>query len=260
MLRGLYSSVSAMLQLQAKQSITANNLANANSNAYKSESMVEKSFPEYMISNHDNYQNGIASKQDIGTLNFGVKIDETLTSFTQGGLTPTDKNTDFAILGDGFFTITDRNGDTAYTRDGEFKISTDGYLITSAGHLVQGIDVRTGATCPIQVGQETILGIDKEGVLTIDGVQSYRFNIVEPNNYNNFKLQSDNLFYGGDGVRTVNRNQYSIKHKHKENSNVDVVQEATNLMTTLRAFEANQTIVKALDSTMEIVANQLGKV
>ena len=260
MLRGVYSSISAMLQLQAKQSITTNNIANANTNGYKSESMIEKSFPDHMISNNDNYKNGVATKQDLGNLNFGVKIDETLTSFVQGGLVTTNKDTDFAILGDGFFTVTDRNGNTAYTRDGEFKITSDGYLMTSAGYLVQGTDVRTGAVGPMQVGIETDIAIDQEGVLTIDEVQSYRFNIVEPNDYNSFKVESDNLFYGGNGVRTVNRNQYSIKHKQKESSNVDIVQETTNLMTTLRAFEANQTVVKALDSTMDIVANQLGKI
>lgn len=260
MLRGLYSSVSAMLQLQAKQSITTNNIANANTTGYKAEVMVEKPFPEYMISNKDHYINGKAKKQDIGTLSFGVKMDDTITLFNQGQLIEDNSETSFAIVGDGFFSVTDRNGNTAYTRDGAFKISTEGYLMTNAGHLVQGINIRTGALEPINVGGETEIVVDNENNIVIDGVPSYRFNIVAPNNYDNFNLQADNLYYGGDGVRALTNANYSVKQGFKEGSNIDVVTETTNLMTTLRAFQANQSVVTAIDSTMNLVANEIGRI
>lgn len=259
MLRGVYSSVSAMLQLQAKQAITTNNIANANTTGYKSEVMVEKSFPEHMITNKDNYRDGIAKKQNIGGLNFGVKIDDTITSFEQGTLIANDSNTSFAIIGDGFFTIADRDGNTAYTRDGVFKITTDGYLMTSAGHLVQGVNLRTGALEPIFVGDAEV-SIDPQNNINLNGVSSYRFNIVLPNNYDNFKLEADNLYYGGDGVTAVNNADFTIKQKYKESSNVDIATETTNLMTTLRAFEANQTVLTAFNSTMDLVANELGRI
>lgn len=260
MLRGVYSSVSAMLQLQAKQSITTNNIANANTTGYKTETMVEKPFPEYMVNNKDSYKDGAAKKQNIGGLSFGVKMDDTITSFEQGTLIANDSDTSFAIVGDGFFTITDRDGNTAYTRDGVFKVTTDGYLMTNGGHLVQGINLRTGALEPIYVGNTDEISINPENNIVLDGVVSYRFNIVQPNNYDNFKLEADNLYYGGDGVTAVNNLNYSIKQKYKEGSNVDIVTETTNLMTTLRAFEANQTVVKAFDSTMDLVANQIGRI
>ena len=259
MLRGVYSSVSAMLQLQAKQSITSNNLANMNTTGYKSEMMVEKSFPEHMISNKDSYKGGLAQKQNIGGLSFGVKIDDTITSFEQGTLIADESNTTFAIVGDGFFTITDREGNTAYTRDGVFKITTDGYLMTSAGYLVQGINLRTGALEPIYVGDAEV-SIDPENNINLNGVSTYRFNIVLPNNYDNIKLQADNLYYGGDGITAVNNANFTIKQRYKEGSNVDITAETTSLMTTLRAFEANQTVVKAYDSTMDLVANQIGRI
>ena len=259
MLRGVYSSVSAMLQLQAKQALTTNNLANANTTGYKSEVMVEKPFQEHMVYNKDNYKGGVATKQNIGGLSFGVKMDDTITQFEQGNLISNDSPTSFAIQGDGFFTILDRNGNTAYTRDGVFKISPDGYLMTSAGHQVQGINTRTGALEPIQVGDAAI-AVDPENNITLNGEVAYRFNIVRPNNYDNFKLEADNLYYGGDGVTAVNNFEYFVKQGFKEGSNVDIVTETTNLMTNLRAFEANQTVVKALDATMELVANEIGKI
>ena len=102
--------------------------------------------------------------------------------------------------------------------------------------------------------------INPENNLVLDNVVSYRFNIVKPNNYDNFKLEGDNLYYGGDGVTAVNNTSYTLKQRYKEGSNVDIVTETANLMTTLRAFEANQTVVKAFDSTMDLVANQIGRI
>ena len=260
MIRGLYSSVSAMLQLQAKQSIATNNIANANTTGYKSEVMVEKPFPEYMISNRDNYINGKPRKQDIGTLSFGVKMDDTITIHEQGDLIETGSDTSFAILGDGFFTITDKDGNTAYTRDGVFKVSADGYLMTNAGYLVQGINTRTGAIEPINIGAESTLTLDSDNNILINGVASYKFNIVEPNNYDTFNLESDNLYYGGDGVKAVNIANYSIHQGYKEGSNIDIITETTNLMTNLRAFQANQTVVTALNDTLSLVANEIGRI
>ncbi len=59
MLRGMYSSVSSMLNLQARQSVITNNLANINTNGYKEETLVSKSFDEVVLSNKDDYSNGI---------------------------------------------------------------------------------------------------------------------------------------------------------------------------------------------------------
>ena len=58
MLRGMYSSISAMINLQANQSVISNNMANINTIGYKSETLVSKSFDEIMISNKDRYING----------------------------------------------------------------------------------------------------------------------------------------------------------------------------------------------------------
>lgn len=259
MLRGLYSTVSAMLDLQAKQAVTTNNIANANTTGYKSETTVEKSFPELMITNNDKYVNGKAQKQELGTLSFGVKIDDTITSFEQGNIVDNDSETSFAILGDGFFTVMDSEGKTAYTRDGAFQISTDGYLMTSAGHLVQGINTNTGNLEAIFVGDNSI-SVDTGNNILINDVMSYRFNIVTPNNTDTFRLQADNLYYGGDGVSAVNNADYMIRQSALESSNVDIATELTNMMTTLRAFEANQTVLSAIDSTMDLISNDLGKI
>lgn len=58
-------------------------------------------------------------------------------SFSQGALQRTNRSTDFAIQGDGFFGI-DQGGEKLYTRAGSFSVDALGRLVTQDGGLVQG--------------------------------------------------------------------------------------------------------------------------
>ena len=103
MIRGLYTAVSGMISLEAKQSSITSNLANINTNGYKAEEVNLKSFDEVMIQNRDNKNN---VTKGIGTLSLGVQIDGTSIRKEQGILKATDKTTDFAIDGEGYFIVT----------------------------------------------------------------------------------------------------------------------------------------------------------
>ena len=152
MLRGLYTSVSSMLTLQSRQSIITNNLANINTTGYKEETLVGKSFDEVMLSNNDNYKAGEANKQILGSMSFGVRIDDTYTNYSQGTNVSTDNNMDFAIEGNGFFEVEDDQNNKYYTRRGDFSVDAQGYLTTSSGNYVLGKNNITGVTERINVG------------------------------------------------------------------------------------------------------------
>ena len=136
MLRGMYTSISAMVNLQSSQTVITNNIANVNTTGFKEERLMSKTFDDVLISNNDRYSNGVGHYQELGTLNFGVKIDEIKTNYNQGSLVETENQTDFAINGKGFFTVRDNEGNLFYTRDGAFKVNRDGYLVTSSGYSV----------------------------------------------------------------------------------------------------------------------------
>ncbi|MBQ3420265.1 MAG: flagellar hook-basal body complex protein [Romboutsia sp.] len=257
MIRGLYTTVSAMAQLQAKQSVTVNNMANANTTGYKSEILLAKSFDEMMISNRDRYSNGTSKKQELGGLSLGVNIDETLTKHIQGNLIESNSETAFAIVGDGMFSVEKENGEIAYTRDGDFKVGADGYLVTTSGHYVLGLNTLNGNRERIYIGDYNNISINNDNNILIDGEERYKFNIVGFNDYNTLNKTSDNLYTGNGGRRITD---YTIQHRYIEGSNVDVIQETTDLMATLRAFEANQSVVKAIDSTLQLIANDIGKI
>lgn len=256
MLRGMYSSISAMINLQANQSVISNNMANINTTGYKSETLVSKSFDEIVLSNRDKYINGESKKQKIGTLNLGVKIDETVTNYTQGTIVETKSDTDFAILGNGFFTVRDTDGNSAYTRDGVFKVDSKGYLVTSSGENVLGVNQITNKVEPIYVGNKKV-SVDNNNNLLLDSKISYKFSIVDFENYDGLNKVGQNLFTGENPIAT---NNYKIQNRVKESSNVDMIDVRTALMTNLRAFEANQKVVQIMDSTLSKIANEIGAV
>jgi flagellar basal-body rod protein FlgG len=143
MIRGLYTAVSGMITQEAKQDVVTNNLANVNTVGFKVDNLATKSFNEVLLSNRDKIVNGRNVKVNLGTINFGSKIDEVATSFTQGTLDKTDKETDFAIEGKGFFAVERNNGvntERYYTRDGHFHVNSQGFLVNDSGDKVIGIN------------------------------------------------------------------------------------------------------------------------
>ncbi len=256
MLRGMYSSVSAMINLQASQSVITNNMANINTTGYKAETLISKSFDELILSNNDRYVNGQGKKQQLGNLNPGVKIDETVTNYTQGTLVDTENDTDFAINGKGFFTVRDQQGNQRYTRDGVFKVDGRGYLVTTSGDNVLGINQVTNTLEPIYVGQQKIT-MDISNNILLDSRRAYKFNVVDFENYNDLNKVGQNLF---EADNAIGINNYQVRNKVKETSNVDIIDVTSSLMSNLRAFEANQKVVQIMDSTLSKIANEIGSV
>lgn len=256
MLRGLYSSVSSMIMLQERQSVITNNLANINTTGYKEEKLLSKSFDEMLLSNKDKYVNGNPTKQVLGGVSFGVRIDDTITSFNQGNHRETDNNTDFAINGRGFFQVEDTSGNQFYTRDGSFKIDSQGYLVTNGGYYVMGRNNQTGASDRIYVGNAKIVATPDNNIV-LDNKDSYSFNIVD------FKNERDLIKFGNNvyiGKNPINADNFNIKQGYLEGSNVDPIGITAELMETVKEFEANQKVIQTIDSTLSKIANEIGSV
>jgi flagellar hook protein FlgE len=101
-------------------SVTANNIANANTSGFKA-SRAE--FTDVFA----------VGAQSIGN---GVRLSSVTQEFSQGGVDFTDRNLDLAISGDGFFTLND-NGVVSYSRVGSFGVDRDGYVTSSQGQRLQ---------------------------------------------------------------------------------------------------------------------------
>jgi len=116
-----------------------NNLANIDTTAYKEmRTTFEDLFYQQVGST------GSGNPLQVGA---GTRVNGTATDFTQGSNLPTNKSTDMALNGNGFF-IVDENGTQELTRAGDFQLSLDGRLTTSDGSNVLGYPAKNGAPDP----------------------------------------------------------------------------------------------------------------
>ncbi|WP_291636424.1 flagellar hook-basal body complex protein [Clostridium sp.] len=259
MIRGLYTAVSGLITGEAKQSVVTNNLANANTIGFKSENLSIKKFDDVLIQNYDKIENGQNTRNTIGSLSMGSKIDDLNTYFTQGLVQTTDKPTDFAIEGKGFFTVQRDNGidnKNYYTRGGNFHVDGQGYLATDSGDKVLGKSKATGQIEPINVSDGK-LQVDKSGNITINGQSLYEFNTVDFQDYKSLKKIGDNLFEGANPIETAN---ITVRQNALEQSNVNTASEMINMMTIMRNFESNQKVIQAIDETLGKAVNEVGTV
>ena len=257
MIRGLYTAVSGLITLENKQANIVNNITNANTTGYKEDSLIIKSFDEVMIQNKEKIVNGKNTIQKLGSLSLGAEIDTIETIFTQGALKNTDNKTDFAIEGRGFFVVR-KNGsnENLYTRDGSFKIGNNGYLMTTNGDSVLGINKNTGNLEPIFVGNGNLI-LDKDNNLYINNNSVYTLAAADFNDYKSLEKIGDNYYRGENPI--YNSEVY-ISQGALESSNASISNEMVNMITTMRAFETNQKLVQTIDSTMQKAANEIGTV
>lgn len=126
-LSSLYTGVSGLAAHGQALGVTADNIANAGTTGFKS-SRAE--FQDIIAMN----LKGILGGNQIGR---GVKIGAVNPVLEQGNVDSTERTTDLAISGDGYFKVRGSDGDS-FTRDGALKFNREGYLITNDNQLVQG--------------------------------------------------------------------------------------------------------------------------
>ncbi|SHE56516.1 flagellar hook-basal body complex protein [Clostridium fallax] len=255
MIRSLYTAVSGLISLEAKQDVISNNMANANNGSYKAENLAIKKFDDVLIENKDKLSGNRNVKQKIGKLCLGSRIDETKIDFSPGILEETGKKTDFAIDGKGFFVV--RKGDEElYTRAGSFRVDPRGELITANGEEVLGRNLTTGAVEPIAVGSGEI-SLNGNNDVYIDGRPKYSLLTANFNDYNSLKRRGDNLY---EGTNPNYNERVYVKQRILEKSNVNITKEMIDMITTMRNFESNQKVVQTIDETLNKAANEVGAV
>ena len=222
---GLYIAASGMLAQQVRQDQLANDLSNASTPGYKSDSSVQQSFGAMLLSN-------TSTGQTIGPLNTGVRVGAPVTNLTPSTLHSTGLPLDFAVAGQGFFAVRTAQG-VRYTRDGQFQASAKGLLVDGQGNPVMS---QNGAT--ITVSAQGTVPASSLGVFNVTGVAK----------------QGNNLFTGrasGPGTGTVRQGEL-------EDSAVDPVTTMVNMMTTMQSYQSGENAIQTIASTMQESAQSVG--
>ncbi len=256
MVKGLYTAYTGMINEQHRMDVLTNNLANASTVGFKKEGATSQAFDEVLaLKIKDTTDAGMV--KPLGGISLGVKIGENYTDYSQGSLRETGNTFDVALSGNGFFTIefTNKAGQTStkYTRDGGFTLNKDGYLVTKDGDYVLGKSGRIKLD-PLQEAS-----IDKQGNIYQNDTLVAAFDITDFEDYNYLEHYGENYYQTVDGFKEKAADFQTLSG-YQEMSNIQVVSEMVEMISVSRAYETNQKIVQTYDSSLEIAANQLGKI
>jgi flagellar basal-body rod protein FlgG len=270
--KGVYTALSGAIAQSTKLDTIANNLANVNTPAFKRDQQI---FQEYLTANEKppttmQIPRDVASIESFynmqGADKSFVDTKGTFTDFSQGGLKPTGNPLDVAIDGKGFFEIATPGG-VKLTRSGNFTLDGTGQLVTKEGHPVLkandtistgGGDVsarvfRFDSSAPIQI---TDNGDIYQGTEVVG-----KLSLVQVENPDCLQKQGSSLYGFKKNMKpemSVTNNP-SLKQGFLETSNVNIVQEMTDMISTNRIFESTQKAISAYDQMSEKMVNVVGK-
>ena len=257
MVKGLYTAYTGMVNEQNRMDIMTNNLANASTVGYKKEGSTSQSFNDVLTVKIKDQSVGMRNVQKIGIKNPGVKIGENYTDYTQGSFRITDNTYDLALAGDGFFAIefTNKAGetDTKYTRAGQFTLNKDGYLVTEEGDYVLDTQNR-------RIRLNTLLDskITDDGTIYQNDQAVARIQVTDFEDYDYLEKYGETYYQPIEGAKTTTADA-QVKSGYLGMANVQIVSEMVNLISITRAYESNQKVVQTIDGTLDVAANQIGK-
>jgi len=260
----LQSASSGLTALNTRLDVIANNLANVNTDGFKSSRAnfqdllyQEKALPGVENANADQRPTGLY-------IGLGVKVSGTQVDFENGPLRSTDRELDIAIEGEGFFQVQVEDdyaeGGVAYTRAGNFAINADGELVLAndQGRRLPpiltipddalGVEVTTNGEVFVQLPGESepssIGEIEIAGFVNPQGLRQLGENLFGES------AASGPPIAGEPGQDGLGR----LRQRFIEGSNVNPTNELIDLIRTQRAFEMNSQTIRAADDTLRAVA------
>jgi flagellar basal-body rod protein FlgG len=258
-MRALQIAGTGMLAQQTNVEVISNNIANMSTTGYK------RRRAEFQDLIYQNLRRVGSQSSDTGSIlpsgaqiGLGVKTAAIYRIGEQGSLSQTENRFDLAIRGNGFFPVQLPSGEIAYTRDGTFGLSPEGVIVTAEGFVVQ-----PGITIPAAARDVTINAAG-EVLAKIDGQ-------VAPQNVGQIQTA---IFANEGGLEAVGDNMLlatpasgqaqlaapgqpghgQVLQGFIETSNVNVVQEITNLITAQRAYEMNSKVITASDEMLSTLS------
>lgn len=255
MIKSIYTAASGMVVQQKRQENVANNLANAQTAAFKMQDLLVSATGESpMVREQD------GDRTVIGSMPSGIEIDDLLTDFSQGLIETSDRDLDFAIEGSGFFNI-QYGTDRAFTRNGSLTLDRDGRLVNSQGYALIGTDLSTGENGDVVLPSEDFT-IAADGTVAVSGTPRYKLQISDFIDYGDLENLGNGIYRNVpvDGLnKEVMADTFALVQGASEQSNVDILEEMVKMIEISRAFESNQRVIQSADEILDKVANQIGK-
>lgn len=257
----LYVSKTGLSAQDTQLTTTSNNLANTSTVGFKRDRAVFEDLL-YQIRRQPGAQSTVDTQLPSGMqVGSGVRVVGTQKEFTEGSLQVTEQPLDIAITGRGFLQVQQADGTLAYTRDGQLQVNSEGIIVNSSGLIIEPAITVPEDTQLISIGTDGVVSAHIQGE-------------PQPQEIGNLQLVD---FINPSGLQAIGSNQYletaasgnpqlgtpgedglgEIMQGALENSNVDIVEEMVNLITTQRAYELNSKVVTTADQMLQYVTQNL---
>jgi flagellar basal-body rod protein FlgG len=255
----LRAAASGMMAQQLRTEVISNNLANVNTTGFKRSRAHFEDLLYQTVQGTATVGAPDAETLPAVQIGRGVRLSAVQRLHAQGTLEQTNRSLDLAIEGDGLFQIQMPDGSISYTRDGSFTISDEGMIVTHGGYTVlPGIRVPEDAAG---------LVISRTGVVTTTGqglgaTELGRIEIARFTNPSGLLSIGENLLQetpaAGQPILGVpsEEGMGRLLQGYLESSNVEIVQEMVDMITSLRAYEINSKAIRNAEQMTEI-ANSL---
>ena len=242
--KAVYIAMSAGHNIMSQQAVHANNLANANTTGFQADFAQARSM-------------GLYNGEGFSTRAYAL-AERPGTDFNHGALMQTGRDLDMAVEGDGWIAVQSPDGGEAFTRAGSLRVDPQGQLLTGNGLPVLG----NGGPIALPPADKITLGAD--GTITIQpqGQGADALSVVD--RIKLVKMPYSTLEKGADGLvrRTDGEEQepdatVRLQSGFLESSNVNAVDELTNIMSLARQFEINVKMMKTIEENSSAAAQVL---
>lgn len=250
---GLWLSAAGMKVNEHRQTVLANNMANANTTGFKHDLAVVT-------------QRGIESQASSGGFSFshpvldglagGLNVRPTHQNFAQGRIERTDKALDVAIEGDGFLAVSDGEV-TRYTRDGGFTINTAGELVLAAGEGRWRVLDDTGARIVVDAAGGEVR-VSADGTIRQGGAVVGTLGLMSTEDKQSLRKVGGNLFEAKDVEMTQISGRFVPESL--EASNFNVVNGLVTMIEVSRAFQFNARMLQLQDQLVGQAVTTVGRV
>ncbi len=261
MISALYVSKTGLAAQDKQLSTISNNLANTSTVGFKRDRAMFEDLL-YQVQRQpgakETQDSQLPSGLQLGT---GTRVVATQKQFSQGNLQVTEQPLDVAINGRGFLQVLQADGTIAYTRNGQLQLNSEGQVVNNDGLVLEPAITVPAGTSRITIG--------KDG-----GVNAYIQGQVTPQQLGNITLAD---FVNPAGLQAIGGNLFvesvasgnatqgapgengmgALLQGNIESSNVDIVEEMVNMITTQRAYEMNSKVVSTADQMLQYISQNL---
>jgi flagellar basal-body rod protein FlgG len=257
----LRTAATGMRAQQLRSEVIANNLANVNTTGFK------RSRAHFEDLLYQTVQGSTTvGAPDAGTVpaiqvGRGVRLSAVQRLHSNGAIEHTGRPFDLAIEGDGFFQVQLPNGEVGYTRDGSFTVSDQGTLVTQGGYaVVPGINIPDDSS-NVQISRTGIVTVERG--TSVEQIEIGRIELARFANPSGLLSMGENIYSqtpaSGDPILGYPHEDGMgrLLQGNLEGSNVEIVQEMVDMITSMRAYEINSKSIRNSEQMSEIASGMV---